>query len=140
MERLNITYEEGLAHSAFNDMLPKILDERVKTCIGNYRDKNGKSPNAVILSDEARNALFNAGLLNIPLSFSSLQSRDTLTGKEFQLGVYNIDELPKKKRSVIEKRLSETPGTIYMGRTNWRGLGNKIRSSSLEAYEFKCSF
>jgi hypothetical protein len=137
MKISNKTRGEYAVDHTSNDTLPIVLRLKIQTCIGDYERINHKSPTLVILSRKVRNALFNAGLLYTPSFFSDLQNRDALTGKEFKLMIYDTNELPEKKRASIEKMLSENPETVYMGRTNWCGFGNKIKCSSLEKYDFK---
>ena len=125
-------YKRDMADSVLQDILPRLLESRIETCRVNYKADKNKFPNAVILSKEARAVLFNAGLINT----QSVKGRDTLNGGDLQLNIYNLYELPEGKNLEVKEKLSSSPGTFYMGRTNWLG---KIKKRSLKGYEFKYS-
>ncbi len=92
-------YRRDMDDPVIQSLHPTILETRIQTCRINYRDTKGKGkfPNAVILSNEARVVLINAGLLNAPDSVQDIKGRDSLNGRDFQLDVYIIYELTEEK-------------------------------------------
>ncbi|OGJ20180.1 hypothetical protein A3K73_02220 [Candidatus Pacearchaeota archaeon RBG_13_36_9] len=115
------------------------FEEKIETCMHSYKKDHGKLPSLAILSGNAKSTLSLAGLLEIPSFISSIHVRDAVVGKNFRLDVYDVDELSAVRRLEVKKIFSWKPGTLYLGRTTWWGLGNKVREESLEWYNFRAS-
>ena len=86
-------HEGDFDHLAFNDMLPRVLEEKVKTHIGNYEREEHRTPNIVILSNKARAVMHGIGLLDDFYSVSKGKRRVTLFEGKLKLEVYHIDEM-----------------------------------------------
>jgi len=113
-----------------------LLRSRIRTDVEDYKDKEDhfkRFPNAVILSDQARQRLTKTGLIVGPIS-KNTNSRDRILGEGYELQVHKLEELHPYKQARLQAQIARTPQAIFLGRTTWGGLGKKVKERSLCMY------